>query len=788
MIHQRTLAALEFYKVSEQLAGLCVSEAGRERAAALKPLQSREEVVLAARIYEEFAVCFASDGKGGGFVLPSFPDIRALLDSSVMPGRGAGHSHDVESFWAAREILKLAQSAHGVVNVPEGQRHWPNLLAMVNAVPLPVQLMAALGRCISDDALIQDAASPELYRIRSELRRMHQTCMGKVREFALRYNMSHYLQDEFITLSSDRYVLPLKSNFKGQMQGVIHDWSQSGETCYFEPMFLLKLNNRLQDLKHEERVEVRKILAYLHGLMLSEATGLGAAFEFLLQLDVLQAKREIAKLFDGHCLTLSTLEEGINLLDVRHPVLALESSVAARPGEDKNASARPLQILLRPGEQALIITGGNAGGKTVCLKTLGLMVAMTFSGLPVPAGKGSHIPWFERVDAFIGDEQSLEDSVSTFTAQIQHLAKALKYLDHTALVLLDEFGAGTDPAEGAALALAVCDTLLERGGFLVAVTHFPALKSYALTRERVRAASMLFDPKSGKPLFRIAYDQVGASRALQVAREHGLPQDIIDRAERHLLQHGQDASGILDRLNALAARREEELADLALERERVRNDSRCAMERLEKERRRLYEEVRAQAGELLKGWKEGRVGHKRALKEMSGLRASLAAADTPDEQPPARAENLQAGQAVFHSVFKKTGTIIGLDERRGRLRLNLNGVTVWAGMEDVRERPAGATPPRPAHVLRPAGGKGEETPLRLDLRGMSAAEAAQTVDRFVDQAVLAGCREVEIIHGRGTGALRREVHDLLRAIPSVECFATAPEDRGGDGMTIVSLR
>jgi DNA mismatch repair protein MutS2 len=790
MIHQRTLAALEFHKISEQLAELCESSAGRGRVLALSPLQSSEEVFLAARIYEESAVCFSPGDNKTGFVLPSFPDIGGLLDQTALSGK---NPYDVESFWAMRETLRLAHNAHKTINAPEAEKHWPNLLHIALAAPLPIQLSAALSRCISDDALIQDAASPELYRIRSELRRMHQTCTRKIRDFTLQYNIAHYLQDDFVTLSSDRYVLPLKGNFKGQLQGIIHDWSQTGETCYFEPMFLLKLNNRLQELKHEERAEEQKVLAYLYDLVLAELTGVRAALELLIQLDVLQAKRRIADLFDGHCLTLSTLEEGIELLDARHPLLALEHSALRRSvkndrEKNRNLCVRPVHILLRPGERALIITGGNAGGKTVCLKTLGLIAAMTFSGLPVPAAKGSHIPWFKRIDAFIGDEQSLENSVSTFTAQIQHLAKALKHFDHTSLVLLDEFGAGTDPAEGAALALAVCDSLLERGAFILAATHFPALKSYALTREHVRAASMLFEPETRKPLFKLAYDQVGASQALHVAGEHGLPQSIIDRAEQYLLQYGREASDILDRLNALSAQREKELDRMSRERQNAQIALRQAKERLEGERRELYEDVRVRARELMQAWKEGRVSHKRALKEMSRLRVTLAPSEAGNNSSTVSAGNFQIGQSVLHHAFNKSGIVAGLDERRGRLRLNLNGVTVWAKIEDVSGPPAGTSPPQPVHGLRTAGKNPEAECFRIDLRGMSTEEAVRAVDHFVDRALLAGCLEVEIIHGRGTGALRREIHNFLLTLSSVGHFATAPEDRGGDGMTIVSLR
>ena len=798
MIHNRTLHALEFGKITEHLAGLCCSGVGREAALTVAPLPDGEAVTLAARLYEEAAVWAARPvGDGGkGFSLAAFPDVGGLLRAAERPQSRP----DADAFWALREVLRLAQSAHTAIDTPDAPRHWPHLLELAQAAPLPVQLTAALNRCMSDDGLIRDESSPELYRLRGELRRLHQSCMRKVKDFALQYNMLPYLQDEFMTLSSDRYVLPLKANFKGRMQGIIHDWSQTGETCYFEPMFLVEINNRLQELKHEEREEEQKVLAYLRDLLNAELPGAWAALDLLSQLDVLQAKRRLADLFDGRCISLSPVEEGISLLEARHPLLALARSRnadaeqgaarAARRPEGASASippVRPLDILLRPGERALVITGGNAGGKTVCLKTLGLMVAMTLSGLPVPAGKGSHLPWFSRMDAFIGDEQSLDDNVSTFTAQIDHLAKAWKHLDQHGLVLLDEFGAGTDPAQGAALAQAVLDELLDKHTFVLAATHFPALKSYALTREGARAASMLFDPATKKPLFKLAYDQVGASQALDVAREHGLPEAIVRRAEHYLLQDGQDATALLGRLNDLAAKREEELTTLRAEQEKARHAAQQSRERLEKERLRLHEEVRGKAAELMRAWKEGRATSKQALKEMSRLRASLAPAAEPEEQSVLpRPQQFAPGQSVLHSVFNKRGVITDVDERRGRVRLDMNGVNLWAEMKDLRE--SGGKPAQPV-TPRAAVKRGDDiASLRLDLRGMRADQALAEVERFLDKALLAGFSEVEIVHGRGTGALRREVHEFLRGFPAVDQFTLAPEDRGGDGMTIVTFR
>lgn len=799
MIHARTLNALEFHRIADHLSELCLSGVGRERARAIAPLDDAEAVTLAARIYEEAADWASRPAAGGAvFCVCSFPDVSGMLRAAA-----TSHAHafqpDVDAFWALREVLRLARDAHASIAQPEAPTRWPHLLAMADGSPLPVQLTAALLRCISDDGLLRDESSPELYRLRGELRRLHQSCMRKVKDFAQQYNMLAYLQDEFMTLSSDRYVLPLKANFKGRMQGIIHDWSQTGETCYFEPMFLVEINNRLQELKREEREEERKVLVYLRSLLEAELPGARAALELLAQLDVLQAKRRLAALFDGRPLPLTPVAEGIQLLDARHPLLMLNRVAESGKDGSKAAAAahskvRPLDIVLRPGERALVITGGNAGGKTVCLKTLGLIAAMTLSGLPVPVGAGSHLPWFSRLDAFIGDEQSLADNVSTFTAQIEHLAKAWKHLDASSLVLLDEFGAGTDPAQGAALAQAVLDELLDKHTFVLSATHFPALKSYALTREGARAASMLFDPQSKKPLFRLAYDQVGASQALDVAREHGLAESIVRRAEHYLLQDGQDATALLGRLNDLAAKREEELAELKREQDKTRRQTQDLREKLEKERLRLHDEVRAQAGDLMRAWKEGRATHKQALKEMSRLRASLAPAQDETAEGASvlpQPQTFTAGQEVLHTVFNKRGVITDVDERRGRVRLEMNGVNLWAEMKALRV--PGQTAPSPSKsALRGVVGRtsasDEAASLRLDMRGMRADVALAELERFMDKALLAGFSEVEVVHGRGTGALRRQVHDFLRSFPAVGQFALAPEDRGGDGMTIVTFR
>lgn len=778
MIHKRTLEALEFGKIKDYFTSLCVSEAGKDQARKLEPLPSAQDAMDSFSLYNQALVWMAEPGPKK-YQLSSFPDTRPLLrEAAKRVGSTRPFQPDLESFWALRESLREAKKASESITAGGAAEKWPDLLALAQSSPLPERLLAALNRCISDDGLLKDQSSPELFRLRNEIRSLHQSCLRKVKDFAQQYNMLPYLQDEFMTLSSDRYVLPLKANFKGRMQGIIHDWSQTGETCYFEPLFLVEVNNRLQELKHEEREEERKILEYLSGLLESDLEGAQAALDLLASLDVLNAKALLADKLAGTCPAFTEDNEGIELLEARHPLLLLSRlNSGERP-------PRPLDIVLRPGERALIITGGNAGGKTVCLKTLGLVSAMAMSGLPVPVSPGSHLPWFERVDAFIGDEQSLDANVSTFTAQIDHLAKAWKHLDNRGLVLLDEFGAGTDPAEGAALAQAVMDSLLEKESFVLSATHFPALKSYALVKDGVRAASMLFNPENNKPLFKLAYDQVGSSQALTVAKDHGLPEVILEKARRYLLQDGQDSGAILARLNELAVQRETEAQSLRKQEEKARQTLKEKAEKLDRERARLQEDVRDKIKTLMKAWKDGRADAKKTAREMSGIREELGL------EKPRQSESLlpplteaAVGRPVFHSLFNKRGIIREIDSRKKRARIDLDGVSLWADLADLRE-PGEAAPKKASpSVKKPSPGAA----LSLDVRGKRADEALAEVERFIDQAILAGFSELEIVHGRGTGALRREIHEYLKSSPATARFSAAPEDRGGDGMTIVEL-
>ena len=780
MIHQRTLQALEFPKVISLLEGYCLSAQGRLLATALSPLLHVEEAEEALSLYEDSCTWALDPNARKQYTDVSFPDVSPLIRACTK----SHFSPDADSFWALRQVLNLARSARSSIVQEHGEEKWPTLYTRAAGHELPLKLVSALNRCISDDALLKDESSPELYRLRGEIRSLHQNCLRRVHEFAVKFNILNYLQEEFMTISQDRYVLPLKATYKGRLQGILHDWSQTGETCYFEPMFLVELNNRLQELRREEREEEFRILDYLATLLRDDLPNVKKALDLLTLLDLLHAKRSLGELLDAHSITFTEEDAGIELLGARHPLLYAAQN---QKQDGKTRSCHPLDIVFRSNDHCLLITGGNAGGKTVCLKTLGLIFAMAASGLPVPCAKGSHLFWCERLDAFIGDEQDLADNVSTFTAQIEHLSKAWKHLHKKSLVLLDEFGAGTDPTHGAALAQAVLDELIERGSFVLAATHFPTLKIWALSTKGVRAASMLFDPQSKKPLYTLAYDQVGASQTLLVAKDHGLPPEIISRAEKYLLLSSDDVSSQLERLNNLAVERERELTELKHLQDKTKNDAKNREAKLERERLRLEEEVGKKIHELMQGWKQEKSTARQSLVEMKRLRQELAKSK-PEEKEKHSPEvgKLEIGSRVKHRSLQKFGIITDKDERRGKVRLDLGGITLWANVHDISEMASQEPKVQDKSVLVHGGSGGFA--MTLDVRGYTVENALSEVERFLDKMLVSGLSSVDIIHGRGTGVLRRELHTYLKNYPNIDHFELAPEDQGGDGKTIVYFR
>lgn len=764
-MESRTFSLLEFPKVIEALASCCRSEPGRRAACALFPTRDVREVERRQEELRE-GMIWAEESRAE---CPDFPDLDGVFAYLGSPTRIL----DLDGVWAMGRFMAAARQVRGLLLAASGTR-WPMLLATSEARAWPEQTASAVKRCLGDDGRIKDDSSPELWSVRHDIRRIHQQCTRRVKDFVTEQGIAGYLQDDFMTISSDRYVLPLKSNFKGKVAGIIHDYSQTGETCYIEPLFLVEVNNTLQELKQREREAEAKVLAYLSTLIRRELPILEPLYAWLTGVDLLLAKVRLAAKFSGRAIEVTDSKE-LHLKNARHPLLVLNGQ-----------QAKPVHLELKGEQRVLIISGGNAGGKTVALKTAGLAALMAMAGLPVPADEGSCLPLWRSVFVFMGDEQTLEGQLSTFSAQIRHLSAVWDQITDKSLVLLDEFGAGTDPSQGAALAQAVVDGLLDKGAWTVVATHFPALKTYALSKPGVRSASVLFDPKTKKPLYSLAYDQVGASQAMDVAREYGLPEAVLARAEQYLLLDGADTQQLIERLNALAVAREDELTRIRdRERELAAQKLKLKSE-YERQKAAVLVEIKKQAQDVLRQMRADKISRRQALRELNAVRRQVEPGTRKEESgPQVPWEAYHVGDRVTYPAWGKQGVIRELDDRRKALKVDLGGVSLWLPLHDVlpaAETKVAAQPPVPrTQALRSSA-------LRLDLRGMRPEEALSALGTFLDQAILSGVFDVEIIHGRGTGILRREVHGFLKQFPAVASFAVANEDQGGDGVTLARLR
>ncbi|WP_027722420.1 endonuclease MutS2 [Maridesulfovibrio zosterae] len=763
----RSLQLLEFPKVLKVLSGYSVSSSGADACLALSPMPEADLINSTAQFFRQGQ----NFVKETGFRLSNFPPLEGLFQYLIKPN----NILDADALFALVQTLGQARTLKEALDIAE-KREWNHILEYLNEISWPEKTFSGLKRCLDQDGNIRDESSPELYDIRQSIRSLHQRCSKKVRDFIHGEDISRFLQDDFMTITNDRYVLPLKTNFKGRLQGIIHDYSNTGETCYFEPLFLVELNNSMQEFRQQERAEELKILTYLTGLVRSEVTECEAAYGFLVDYDVLQSKIDFASSMNAVAVDVES-GAGFDFKGARHPLLATAEG-----------GVNPLDIELPTDQKVLIISGGNAGGKTVCLKTVGLLAAMAFSGIPVPVEKGSVLPLFKDIFVIMGDEQSLEENVSTFSAQIKSISRIWESMDSSTLFILDEFGSGTDPAQGAALAQSVVDGLLENEVTCFAATHFPALKTYALVTEGVRAASVLFDPSTKKPLFSIAYDQVGASIALDVAREHGLPESILSKAEQYLLMDGSDTGSVMNRLNELAVSREKELGEMDRIKAKLEKKLARLEEKFERERLAVLADVKNQAQNVLKEWQDGKLGRKQALKKLAEARSSIGGESKPESSVKTFSYNdIEVGTQILNINWGRKGVVLEKDDRKKRVKVDMDGVAMWIPADHLGpvEKKTGSAPKLKMPVTAEAS-KGDMT-LKIDLRGKRADIAISELGKFLDQALLRGATSLEIVHGRGTGALRREVHIFLDGNPAVSSFSFAPEDRGGDGMTEVEL-
>ncbi len=799
------LKALEFDRIVSVVTGLAVTSLGRDRLVDLHPLTTTAEVLAAQRATTE-GTRFLADYPGFPLRAPS--DLGEIIDALGVEGRGLepmrllGLSGYLESIEQSRQAITKVGAA------------FPLLRMLVETVASFKQEIADVRRKIEPSGEVADNASPALASIRERLRKQKQRLRTTLDGF-LRGRDAKYLQEQVVTDRSGRHVLMVRAEHRAAIPGIVHGGSASGASLFVEPLETVEINNDIVALEEQEAEEVRRILLELTDAFRRRPEELERTIEVATELDVIQARARFSIMVGGVEPVIAA-DGTFDLMAARHPLLM------AKVGGNVEEPV-PVDIHMRPPTRVLIITGPNTGGKTVALKTAGLLVAMAQAGLHVPAAPGSKLPVFKSLFADIGDEQSISASLSTFSAHIANIVAMNRNLALPALVLLDEVGAGTDPVEGGALGIAVIDHFRTRGAHLVATTHYDSLKSYASTTDGVESAAFGFNPETFAPTYSLQYGSPGRSLAIEIAARLGMPPSVVAKARESLSDREKQLAEHLARVDEDVRRLEQDRREVGRERaaladaeRKLRSREDSVREREDTYRRRLDAKLDEQLREgrrEIDAIIEGLKARTTALSDQAARRAAAAIstgetgsarADArsaieqvvgrlkkgpgSSTQAPARAEPdapIEPGVRVTVGALGLEGTV--MDVHGHHAEIDMNGKRLRAALRDLRVIGGGASASAKVKVnidLQPRAGSLTE----INVIGCTVDEALSRLEKFLDESTVTDQQVLRIIHGHGTGQLRRAVAEFLKEHPLVARFEAAKMEQGGGGVTVVELK
>ncbi|MFQ5657349.1 MAG: endonuclease MutS2 [Candidatus Methylomirabilales bacterium] len=796
----RTLSGLEFAGILNLLGREAMTSLGRERAASLGPCEGVEQVRDALAEAGEARLLF---GRGEEPPFGGVTDVRPHLHRAGIEGAFLDpHSlrQIYETLVAARQLRTFFYRQRDAT---------PLLWKRGSALHPPEALCTVIGEAITPEGEVADAASPGLQEVRKELRALRAAIVEKLDRYLTSPTYKVTLAEPIITLRNDRYVIPVRSSAKRQVRGIVQDQSASGLTLFVEPTPVVEMNNRLRRLLRQEEEEVVRVLRSITAQVGREAEAIGTIVKILGDLDLIIAKGRLAiRLQAG--IPRITPDRRMILRQARHPFLVLHPSPQGASREEGGGAAQndqrpaPVPIDLEVGGAftVLVITGPNTGGKTVALKTAGLLTLMTLSGLPIPASPDSQIPYYKAVFADIGDEQSIEQSLSTFSSHMGQVIKILAHVGPDALILLDELGAGTDPSEGAALGSAILEALREQGASVIATSHLEAVKAFAAVTPEMENASVEFDPVGLAPRYQIRLGLPGKSYGLEISGRLGLPRPVLDKARGFLSEGYQHTHAFLEALDAdrrrvdsLRARLEQEVQTVSHLRSqaeelvvRLRDGVKSLKHHAREEGRRFLLDLRQQGEDLIRALRhqgsrpeETRHFHKR----LEELRSRVEAIGVPPSEVHGLDGGIGPGQWVRVGELNREGQVLTPVSPQGTVEVQLN-------MGRVRVPVTALSPASPTRGSR------REIPLfversesmsqEISLIGCTVEESTERLEKYLDAAFLGGLRQVRVIHGKGTGSLRKGIHRFLTDHPLVEAFRLADLSDGGTGATLVALK
>lgn len=836
-MNERTLRVLEFPKVLERLAGHTSFSAGHELAVALRPSTDIDEVQARLDTTDEARRLLERQPE---LTLGGARDIREAVRLATM-----GVALDPNMFLNIATTLNSSRVLRRAV-IKQGQGGGFYYLGLVaqRLVDLPL-VESAIEQTIGPDGTVLDSASPALRRIRNDIRVAHGRLLEKLNSILGSSQYQPAIQESIITMREGRYVIPVKNDFKGQLRGIVHDQSASGATVFLEPLAVVDLNNSWKQLQLDEREEIERILRELAKEVAKHGPEIIATVEALAELDLNFAKARYAEVLRAEQpeLGLPTDPEPnnrlLNFVQARHPLLT--------------GKVVPIDLYMGADFRVLVITGPNTGGKTVSIKTAGLLTLMTQAGLHIPVLKGSRAIIFQNVFADIGDEQSIEQSLSTFSSHLTNIIKILGEIDENSLVIFDELGAGTDPVEGSALARAIINFLLEKKSDAVLTTHYSELKTFAYATPGVQNASVEFDVETLSPTYHLDIGLPGRSNALAIARRLGLRDDIIEHAQSYLSPEETQADTLLSEIykeREMTAQLRLQTMKSQAEADRLREQLNEELRRTDEARRKAVQEARQEARAALENEMTNLRDESQALRrrlfdieqaakqaaetaeiaiQMEQQRRALAEAERAAEalqrearrRSQQRAVNLssvnsiiedntplKAGDRVMIESLGQEGVLLTNPDAEGRCEVTFGSFKLKVNSSDLRklhgkpreqavsnsqrdladfraarEREAAIRINARAHNL-----VANDTSMELDMRGWRAEQVGPELDRYLNDAYLAGLPYVRLIHGKGTGVLRQVVRDYLRFSPLVTDFRSGEQNEGGEGVTIATIK
>lgn len=788
MITDNSLFLLEFHKLLTVISGFAHSEGTKEAVINIRPFENREEIERRFGQVQEIRRISQEDN---ALKLLAFSDISHFIRRA----RPEGAVLEAVELSAFVPVLTIASEISvQIMEAPE----LSFLRDLAGGLTGHPDILKQLRKSIDAEGNILDTASALLSSLRGQKRRIENNIQKSLEEIARDSRTAVFLQDDFITKRAGRWVIPVRMDSKGQVPGVVHDVSKSGETAFIEPLGILHQSNELENIIAEEKTEEIRILRNLSTRIRESSDEIAEDYEIILKLDLLNC---IAKFSDLMQMQIPTIRDSgsINLVQGRHPLLSL---ALLKSCPDQHVV--PLDVTLGGDNTVMVITGSNAGGKTIALKTIGLLLVMALSGVPVPADSSSVFPLINKLLIDIGDEQSIENSLSTFSAHVSHISEIIRNADENTLVLIDELGTGTDPEEGAALSCAVLKEVQQRGALVFATTHLTGIKGFVHRTAGMMNASMEFDQKTLTPLYRMRMGDPGQSHALDIAKKYGLPDSVLEAARELLGGISLEFDNLIADLNEKRARYEKALADLdlrqtELERKERELEEKTALVRLKENE--VLENAYREASDIVSNLKRQlhlqldqmkkmdrekiREEIKQAEKAQKHLQEERMRFEKGHGGSP-KMEEISKGDVVFVRSLGYDATVLEVLPRHDRLRVRAGNMEIEVPVSDTAGKKGTGFVSGQAKTVA-SETQDEEITTKIRLVGLRVEEALSELEPFLNHAALAGFQEVVIIHGIGKGLLARAVREHLHRHPLVKSYRKGEQTEGGAGVTIVTL-